>query len=155
MKNKHRINIFDGLVYNGDWHTELLRAISLAEPGIKSKHIKSAIADLKHMLAETDECLHTVTVTASLPVGIEPNYLLKVLAAEVESEATVALSPPDQVALTMAHRGSHSYVEQLARKRLQDGITGMMYTLTRQNGNGLAKGLPSLTLQPNEQPGKT
>ncbi|WP_156038795.1 hypothetical protein [Chromobacterium haemolyticum] len=141
-----KTNPFEAFLFNGDWHTEIMRAISLSEAEVKSSNIKAIITELKQALEEIDECLHTVTVAAPLPIGFEPNYLLKLLAAEVDSEAVVALLHPSQIALTITHRGSHSYVEQLAKKWLRDGIAGTMYTIAHQNGDGLSKGLPSLTL---------
>lgn len=148
MKKKPRINPFDGLVYQGDWHSILLNALTVAEADVVSEELKADITRLMHKLATTDECLHTVSVSMQIPTGIDANFILKEVASELESVAGVELAGTDQIALTMTARGSWPYVQSEALILFSESLGNAMYKLLKANDNGLTKGLQPLFLLP-------
>lgn len=148
MKKKPRINLFDGLVYQGDWHSILLNALTVAEADVVSEELKANITNLKQKLAATDECLHTVSVSMEIPTGVNANFILKEVASELESVAGVELAGTDQIALTMTARGSWAHVQSEAQILLAECLGDALYKLLKMSGNELAKGLQPLILLP-------
>lgn len=120
---KNRPNRFRGLYYNGDWHTKLITALQLAKEGTCSQEMLSAIAVLEHQLAQTDECVHTVTATQAVPPSMGAQFVLSHIEQCVDVKpATIRLAPNGEIELTITGRGSREHVLSMAEAILSSGL---------------------------------
>lgn len=120
---KKRINPFDGLVYDGDWHSRLLVALKLAKEDATSTELQNAIVEFERVLVKHDECLQTVTAFRLLPLGIEPDFVVECTTSTSYGEvADVSLTGNGSIALTLTMRGSLNHVEHRAASLMERGI---------------------------------
>lgn len=125
-----RRNPFEGLVYYGDWHTPLLRWLDAAEEGTSSDNLLEAIAGMKRLLAETDECIHTVTASARVPEGIEVEFAADCARDTRHGEdVSVSVSEDGGISLTTTVRGDREYAERCAQQLLREGLNRAAFTL--------------------------
>ncbi|NMF96153.1 hypothetical protein GPA27_01915 [Aromatoleum toluolicum] len=126
-----RRNPFEGLVYNGDWHTPLLRWLDTAEEDTSSDKLLEAIAGMKKLLAENDECVHTRTAVARVPEGIEVEFAADCTRnTRHGEEVSVSVGEDRDISLTVTVRGDREYAERCAKQLLSEGIYRAEFTLS-------------------------
>lgn len=126
-----RRNPFEGLVYCGDWHTPLLSWLDTAQESTSSDKLLKAIADMKRLLAETDECLHTVRAVARVPEGMEVEFAADcVRDTRYGEEVLVSLGENRSISLTTTVRGDRGYAECCAQRLLSEGISRAEFALS-------------------------
>lgn len=126
-----RRNPFEGLVYYGDWHTPLLRWLDAAEEGTCSPKMLVAIAGMKKLLAENDECIHTVEAVARVPEGMEVEFAADcVRDTRYGEEVLVSLGENRSISLTTTVRGDREYAEHCAQRLLSEGISRAQFALS-------------------------
>lgn len=119
-----RPNRFRGLFYNGDWHTKLITALQLAKEGTCSQELLATIAVLEHQLAQTDECVHTVTATQTVPPSMGVQFLLGHIERCIDVEpANLQLAPNGEIELTITARGDRDHVLHMAEAILSSGLS--------------------------------
>lgn len=120
---KNRPNRFRGLFYNGDWHTRLVTALKLAKEGTCSQELLAAIEVLERQLAQTDECVHTVTAIQVVPSSMRAQFLLNHIRQCVDVEpATLLLAQNGDIELTITARGNREHVHSMAEAILSSGL---------------------------------
>lgn len=125
-----RRNPLEGLLYNGDWHTPLVRWLDAAEEGTSSDKLLEAIACMKMLLAETDECVHTVTASARVPEGIEVEFAAECAKDTRHGEdVSVSVSEDRSISLTTTVRGDREYAERCAQQLLREGLNRAAFAL--------------------------
>lgn len=119
-----RVNRFRHLFYNGDWHTQLIASLKLAKEETGSNEIQSAIQALEGLLANIDECIHTVTVVQDVPIAMELKFLMGHVQKAIDVEpASAQITPSGQIALTVTGRGSRQHVQCWASSMLRQGLS--------------------------------
>lgn len=120
---ENRPNRFRSLFYNGDWHTKLVTALQLAKEGTCSQELLAAIAVLERQLAQTDECVHTVTATQIVPPSMAAQFVLSHIERCVDVKpATLRLAPTGEIELTITGRGNREHVLSMAEAILSSGL---------------------------------
>jgi len=102
--------MFEELFGTGDWQRDLLREVRVAEESANSPRIREAVALLKEVLLEVDECIHTVTISQPVPTGWDAQFLITHLRNECD-DAQINLANSGEITLIFTRRGSLSYVE--------------------------------------------
>lgn len=121
---RSRPNRFVNLFYDGDWHSRLISSLKLAKEGSCSQKIQGAIGTLEELLSESDECIHTVTVTQPIPTGMAPNFALECVRECIDvTPAELTLSADGELALTITARGAREHVYGMAKAILKCGIS--------------------------------
>ena len=119
-----RPNRFRGLFYNGDWHTKLITALQLAKEGTCSQELLATIAVLEQQLAQTDECVHTVTATQIVPPSMGVQFVLSHIEQCVDVEpAAIRLNSNGHIELTITARGNRQHVLGMAEAILSSGLS--------------------------------
>lgn len=123
-KMKIRPNRFRGLVYNGDWHTRLVTALQLAKESSYSQGVLAAIEVLERQLEQTDECVHTVTASQTVPASMGAQFLLSHIEQCVDVKpATLRLAHNGDIELTITSRGSREHVLSMAEAIFSSGLS--------------------------------
>lgn len=119
----HRPNRFHHLLDDGDWHTRLATALRLAKCATSSQELVSSIEVLEHQLAENDECIHTVTMSQAVPVGMDASYLMKCIEQVIDVRpASLCFASTGHVELTITARGDLNSVQCMAKSILSYGV---------------------------------
>lgn len=119
----HRPNRFHNLFYDGDWHTQLATALMLAKNSTASQELVAAIEILEHQLVKTDECIHTVTVVQTVPLGMEATFLMNCIEQCIDvAPANLCLASTGHIELTITARGDRKGVQSMAASILWYGV---------------------------------
>lgn len=121
---RSRPNRFSNLFYHGDWHSRLVSSLKLAKEGGCSPEIQGVIVILEKLLSESDECIHTVTVTQTIPIGMAPNFALECVRDCIDvTPAELSLSADGELSLTITARGAREHVLGMAKAILKCGVS--------------------------------
>ncbi|NTV69831.1 MAG: hypothetical protein HGA71_06755 [Azonexaceae bacterium] len=119
----HRPNRFRNLFYDGDWHSQLATALMLAKNSTTSQELVTSIQTLEQQLMKTDECIHTVTVVQTIPLGMEAAFLMNCIEQYIDVEpANLCLTSTGHIELMITARGNLSAVQSMAASILSYGV---------------------------------
>lgn len=154
MRKKLPANLFEGLVYNGDWHTPLQNALRQAEADVIDGELKAAITILRETLDAYDECVHTVMHSMDIPAGADVHFIHNYVSSAIGKYGDVGLSSDGCITLTMSGRGGRAYLQARAQSTLSNAMANAIFALLALSGHSPARGLPPLFLRPNSRPDK-
>lgn len=108
---------------NYDWHSQLMDCLATALTHTQSVELKLAMHDLSQQLTKIDECAHTITVTAELPLNVSVEDLREALNFEIDVPKSVELIGDSQKVKVITHfRSGKAYAEATAVSNLQDAV---------------------------------
>lgn len=111
------------MVCNGDWHSRLVAALSLAEINVSSAELRTSIQNFREVLLRNDECHQRVTVTRPKPCGLDYQFTCAhIQKAGLGNDITFHHADASQIAITLAMRGSLPYVTQFANTIIDQGL---------------------------------
>ena len=88
-----------------------------------SPTILAAIDALQHQLAQSDECIHTVTVIQAVPPGMDASFLMKQIQESTYIlPASLGRTPNGDIELTITTRGTREHVMGVAKFILKNGL---------------------------------
>lgn len=120
--------------FGGDWHGQLLVALNIAARCSCVPAVRDAVRELRELLEQIDECQHSVTLCADIPVGAEPEFVLDCVRGLVKEEGGKAeLMPPRTIRLELTGRGTLDYVQCLASEKLSRGIGVAQFILRAES----------------------
>lgn len=126
-----RPNRFHSLFYDGDWHTQLATALVLAKNSTASQELVAAIEVLEHQLVKNDECIHTVTVVQTIPLGMEASFLMNCIEQCIDVEpANLCLTSTGHIELMITARGNLNRVQRMAASILSYGVAQAEATIS-------------------------
>lgn len=111
-------------IWNFDWHTRLCNQLKLAQTMTASPQLRNTMQLLEQQLAETDECVHTVTAVLPASTVFSGEYLFKLVQENCDVEPSeVCLKSDGSIAVTLTARGPYSHVLSMAEAILSAGVT--------------------------------
>lgn len=111
-------------IWNFDWHTQLRNQLKLAQTMTASQQLRNTMQLLEQQLAETDECVHTVTAVLPASTFFSGEYLFKLVQEKCDVEPSeVCLKPDGSIAVTLTARGPYSHVLGMAEAILSAGVS--------------------------------
>ena len=125
----------------GDWHGQLLLALDNAAQWTSVPEVRDAARKLRELLEQFDECEHSVSLSAEIPEGTDPVFVLDCVREQVKAEGGKAeLVLPNSLRVEVTGRGSLDYVQSLVKERLSRGIAVAQFILSSKSSQPFRKG---------------
>lgn len=123
----------DGFRFSGDWHGQLILALDHAARRTSSPEVRNTVSELRALLEKHDECEHSVIVSADIPEGTDPQFVLDCIRDLLkEKGGSVELATPLSIVIKMTGRGTLKFVEGSAKDMLSRGIAVAQFIMSNE-----------------------
>lgn len=127
--------------YSGDWHGQLTHALDIAAQSTSIPEVREAVRNLQELLSKVDECKHFVSVTAEVPNGADPEFVLECARDLIKNLGGVAkMGQSPSITLEISGRGTREFVEGLAQELLSRAIATAQFIINDEKSPAFRKG---------------
>lgn len=115
---------FESMLYNGDWHAPLLKALNQALTDVNTPETRTLISSFMETISDKDECVHLIEKTIKSPCGVKPQIIVDCLNEGMLHDSFEYRTEGDSIHIKTTIRGSRTYADDYVNEEIRQALSG-------------------------------